>query len=353
MAFYDLTGCQGCILSFLFNEDEVLDLAKHFDIKAFRFIKEQKDDKQLDIVFVEGLVASNDDLRILRELRERSKILVALGTCACTGCIPAYRNFMDASKYAHLVHDKTAELGDQPPTPINEHVAVEYYIPGCPPDKKQIASFMKDIALGKNPYDYDKSVCFECRLNENRCLLDEGKLCLGPITRGGCNSVCPNGKLECWGCRGLVPDANIPLMIKLLEKKGFTKDQIKQRMRTFAGMQIERPELKAVQPKRAKRAVKKKSKKKAKQAKKLKKAKKTKNAKRVKKAVRKKPEKQSKNKSVSKKPAMKRPETKPVSKSRKAAAKMKQTKKQKKPTNKRPGKPQSLIGMLKGKLKKK
>jgi coenzyme F420-reducing hydrogenase gamma subunit len=197
VAFYDLTGCQGCVLSFLFNEDELLDLAKHIDIKAFRFVKEQKEEKQFDIVFVEGLVASKNDLEVLKSLREKTKVLIALGACACTGCIPAYRNFVDASKYAYLVYEKVKEIKDVPATPINEHVQVDYFIPGCPPDKKQIAKFVKDVLLGKNPYDYDRPVCFECRLNENRCLLDEGKMCLGPITRGGCDSICTNGKLEC------------------------------------------------------------------------------------------------------------------------------------------------------------
>ncbi len=241
VAFYDLTGCNGCLLSFLFNEEELLDLAAHIDIKAFRFVKEIKDDKQLDIAFVEGLVASNDDLDILKSVRSRAKVLVAFGSCACTGCIPAYRNFIDPSKYSGLVYEKLKELRDMPATPIKDYVTVDHYIPGCPPDKKQVLNFIKDVLLGKTPVDYDKPVCFECRLNQNRCLLDDGKMCLGPITRGGCDSICTNGGLECWGCRGPTPDANIPLIIKLLEEKGFTKEHIKQRLRTFAGLMIEKP----------------------------------------------------------------------------------------------------------------
>ena len=240
VGFYDLTGCNGCLLSFVFNEDEILHIAKHVDIKTFRFIKEKKDEKQYDVVFVEGLVASNEDIESIKSIREKTKILVALGACACTGCIPAYRNFIEPSKYVYLTYDKIKEINDVQPTPISMHVQVDYSIPGCPADKKQILEFIKDLVLGKKPHDYDRPVCFECRLNENRCLLDDNKMCLGPITRGGCNAICTNGKFECWGCRGPMPDANLPLISKLLEQKGFSKDAIKQRLRTFAALQMEK-----------------------------------------------------------------------------------------------------------------
>ena len=380
VAFYDLAGCQGCVLSFIFNEDELLDLLDHVDVKAFRFVKGAKDDKQIDIAFVEGLVASNDDLENLNRIREKSKILVAMGACACTGCIPAYRNFMDTSKYAYLVYEKTKEIKDVPATPINEHVVVDYYIQGCPPDKKHISSFIKDVLLGKNPYDYDKPVCYECKLNENRCLLDEGKMCFGPITRGGCDSVCTNGKFECWGCRGPTPDADIPLMIKTLEQKGFPKDHIRQRLRTFAGMQMEKPTLKTVKPKKIKKKkklVKKKIKPKPKPApkkivkkKKVKKKvakkkkavkKKAKKKKTVKKSVKKaKKKKDVKKKSTKKKTAKKKTVVKKKTAKKKTVVKKKTAKKKvvkkqvvkKKSVKKKVPAKKSFVGLLKGKLKK-
>ncbi|MBW2964701.1 hypothetical protein KY363_04540 [Candidatus Woesearchaeota archaeon] len=339
IGFYDLTGCQGCQLSILFNEPEVLDLISHIDIKAFRFVKGAKDEKQFDIVFIEGLVACQKDMEILKSLREKTKILVALGSCACTGCIPAYRNFIDSSKYAYLVYERVPEAKDVPATPISEHVKVDYFIPGCPPDKKQIAKFIKDILQGKNPYDYDRPVCFECRLNQNRCLLDDGKMCLGPITRGGCESVCTNGKLECWGCRGPMPDANLQLMSKLLEQKGFAKEHIKQRLRTFAGMMMEKPVLKVVEPKKPPKP------KKAKKAKAVKKPVK-KPAKKVKatkpKAKPKKAKKPQKPKKAKKAKAVKKPVKKP-------AKKVKANKPKAKPKK---AKKQSLISKLKKKLNK-
>ncbi len=327
VGFYDLTGCNGCLLSFVFNEDELLHLAKHIDIKAFRFVKDRKEDRTLDIAFVEGLVASNDDLEVLKEVRDKSKILVALGACACTGCVPAYRNFIETSKYSSQVYEKIKEIADQPATPINEHVKVDYYLPGCPPDKQQISSFIKDLLLGKNPYDYDRPVCVECRLNENRCLLDDNKMCLGPITRGGCNAICTNGGFECWGCRGSTPDANIPLMVKLLEQKGYTKDHIRKRMRTFVGMQMEKPILKTVKPRKIKRKKPKKKPKKTPKAKKKTK-KKPKNKKKQTKKPKKKVSKAGKKVKKKAKKATKKAKKK-VKKAKKKVKKKAKTKKKK------------------------
>lgn len=238
LGFYAITGCQGCLLSFLFNEDEVLDLLALVDVKAFPFVKEMNPDEHFDYIFMEGLVADADDLEELKKLRNNCTYMVALGACACTGCVPAYRQFTMRENYEHLIYKKTEAVSDITPTPIDMHVKVDYWIPGCPPDKRQIINFIKDLVLGKTPRPYTDSVCVECKRNLNQCLLDVGKPCLGPITAGGCNSVCTNGKFECWGCRGPTPDANLKLMIKVLREKGYPDEFIKDRMRTFVGMKL-------------------------------------------------------------------------------------------------------------------
>ncbi|RMF54545.1 NADH:ubiquinone oxidoreductase [Candidatus Woesearchaeota archaeon] len=238
VGFFGITGCAGCLLSFIFNEDEILDITNLVNLKAFPFIKEVNADDNFDIVFLEGLVASKEDLETLKKLRGNTKILVSLGACACTGCVPAYRHFTLKENYEHLLYEKRERIRDVEPTPIDAHVKVDYFIPGCPPNKKEILSFIKDLLLGKKPRQYTDPVCVECRRNNNLCLLDIGKPCLGPITLGGCNSVCTNGGFECWGCRGPTKDMNLDLMIKVLKEKGFDDKFIKDRMRTFAGLKL-------------------------------------------------------------------------------------------------------------------
>jgi coenzyme F420-reducing hydrogenase gamma subunit len=237
---YSITGCAGCMLSIIFNEKEILALNDMVHIAAFPFIKEGEE-QNFDILFVEGVVVHKDDLETLRSLRERTKYMIALGACACTGGVPSYRNFVPYSNYKHLVHKKEPALADLEPRPIDDYVNVDYYMPGCPPDKAEILSFFKDAALGKKPKPYTEPVCVECRLNGNFCLLDRDRLCLGPVTRGGCNSICINGGLECWGCRGHTDDANFDTMEALLRTKGFTQAFIRERARTFVGMKLPNP----------------------------------------------------------------------------------------------------------------
>jgi sulfhydrogenase subunit delta len=241
VGIYAITGCYGCLLSVIYNEKELLDLIKLIDIKAFPFIKKKQE--KVDIILLEGTVAEKDDLETLKKLREKTKILVALGACSCTGGVPAYRNFIDYSNYKNLEFRRISPLRDTPATPIDKYVNIDYYLPGCPPDKNEVLTFIKNMCLGKEFKTYDKAVCVECRFNRNKCLLDENKLCLGPITRGNCNSICTNGNLECWGCRGPISDANYDTMIKLLEQKGFSTDYIKERMKTFVGLKIKDKEI--------------------------------------------------------------------------------------------------------------
>ncbi len=238
IGFYGITGCAGCLLSVIFNEDEILDLVELVDLKAFPFVKEVNPDEKFDYLFMEGLVADNDDLAALTKLRNNSRLLVALGACACTGCIPAYRHYTLKENYEHLLYKKQKEISDLEPTPIDSHVKVDYRIPGCPPDKKEILNFIRGIAMGKEPRPYESPVCVECRRNGNQCLLDAGRPCLGPITAGGCNAICIKGKYECWGCRGPTKDMNLDIMLKMLKDKGHEDKFIQDRLRTFAGLKM-------------------------------------------------------------------------------------------------------------------
>jgi len=238
VGFFALTGCFGCLLSFLFNENELSAILENIELKAFPFIKSENMKEGFDYIFLEGLVANHDDLENLKKIRKSCTYLVALGTCACTACIPAIRNFISKNKYAHLLYKKIDRIADIEPTPIDRWVKVDYYLPGCPPSEEEVLNFIKDIALGKEPRLSLNPVCFDCRLNGNTCLLDEGKICLGPITKAGCNAVCPSNGFECYGCRGLSGDENIEAFIKMLEDRGFERKEIIQRLMTFIGIKF-------------------------------------------------------------------------------------------------------------------
>jgi len=234
VGFYGLTGCAGCLLSVIF--DEVLDIINAVDIVSFPFIKGKNSDERLDICFVEGTVVSEDDLEILNKLRLRSSTLVSLGACASHGNIPALRNYHDKS--TRYLKYKKKILDVEEPGPLHNFVKIDYHIPGCPPDGEEIRTFVKEILLGKKFRNYPDPVCRECRLEEQGCLLDEDKICLGPLIKGGCKAVCPDNGLECYGCRGLTDDTNFEEYFELLESKGIKTIEIKKRMETFIGLEV-------------------------------------------------------------------------------------------------------------------
>ena len=237
---FSITGCAGCQLSVIFNEDELLSLLDVINLRAFPFVKEVNAEQDFDYVLMEGLVATKEDLAMLKKVRGHTKKLVALGACAHSGCIPAYRNFTLEKQFEEVPHhtldDVRDELKSIKPSPISDHVEVDYIVPGCPPDKKEILGFLYAIAHGIEPHPYGEPVCVECRRNGNQCLLEVGKPCLGPITRGGCRAVCPSGGFECWGCRGCTDDANVKVLCAYFREKGYSDNWIKERMRTFVGM---------------------------------------------------------------------------------------------------------------------
>ncbi len=240
----DITGCNGCVLSVAFNEDQVLDIFNLIDVQAFRFVSDPaEEDPEFDIVLMEGMVACPNDLKFLKKVRERTKVLVALGTCAHTGNIPAYRKWAPPENLARLQFEKTDDIADMMPTPIDAHVQVDATIPGCPPNRDELLEVIKNLVIGKGYRPYTMPVCVECRRNNNLCLLELNRPCLGPVTTGGCFAICVNAGLECWGCRGQTADANLDAQIRMLEGKGFKREFIIERMRTFVGLKI--PELEA------------------------------------------------------------------------------------------------------------
>lgn len=238
VGFYGITGCAGCLLSVIFNEDDLVDIAGAVDIVAFPFIKGENSSEALDLCFIEGTVASKDDTEMILKLRQRAKVLVALGACAAEGNIPAMRNFRDVKDFEHHIYQKREQNQDVAPVPVHKLVHVDYTLPGCPPDREEIKRFIKETLLGKQFRAYSDPVCVECKLRDNNCLLDNNVICLGPIIRGGCKAVCTTHGLKCYGCRGFTDDANMKEYFKLMQEKGFDLKEVKKVMETFLSISV-------------------------------------------------------------------------------------------------------------------
>jgi len=242
---YGITGCAGCLLTFLFQPvfKEMVELV---DIKAFPLIRSDNYKDNFDYVFIEGTVCFDEDIVKLTELRNRSKYIVALGACACVGGVPSIKNFLNHEETVKIVYSKSNHLKSVDPSPIDRHIKVDYYLPQCPPSKEELVEFIKFIATNRQPKPYKEPVCFECRRKANPCLLDKGKICLGPVTNGGCGALCPSNSTVCYGCRGPSKDSNYKAFFDTIKQGGYTRENMLDKMRTFSGLQFKEGEEKTV-----------------------------------------------------------------------------------------------------------
>ena len=239
LGIFSLTGCAGDQLQILNMEDELLDLVSRFVIVDFQEGSSYKEPGEVDIAFVEGTVSTEHDLKKLKEIRERSKVIIAFGNCAIDGCIQSMRN--DQTTLAEKLQDvygvEPGFFDALPSKPIREYVTVDLQIPGCPVEKTEVLKAVSSLLHGDLPQRYTYPVCVECKINEYPCLItEESKPCLGPIIKAGCNARCPSLGLDCIGCRGTVEGSEtFAAEYKMLLDLGYTEVDIMNRLRVFSG----------------------------------------------------------------------------------------------------------------------
>jgi coenzyme F420-reducing hydrogenase gamma subunit len=227
VAFFDFASCEGCQLTVINLEDEILDILSKVDIVNFReAISERGED--YDVAFIEGSITREHDRERLEDIRRKAKIVVALGACAATGGLNALKNLKPISWIKERVYGKDAGYYEtlEKAYPIDKFVKVDYYVWGCPIDKKEFMEVFKSILLGKKPQIPDYPLCVECRLKENVCVFEKGLTCLGPITRAGCGAICPQNGNSCEGCRGFIENPEVNAEKQILEKYGKSVDEI-------------------------------------------------------------------------------------------------------------------------------
>jgi sulfhydrogenase subunit delta len=230
---FDLTGCEGCELQLANKEETLADFLKAIEIVNFREISSTSGD-HYEIALVDGAVTRGDEIERLFAIRKRAKVLVALGSCACFGGVSKQKNEYDIYAANKEVYGKMPKE-TIPTRPIKEIVNVDLEIPGCPVSKPEVERIVQHL-IWDVPFKFPVyPVCLECKQRYTVCMFEKGHLCLGPITRGGCNAPCPAGGLGCWGCRGPVPDANFKEFVLMSKRRGFDDREIKERMGFFGG----------------------------------------------------------------------------------------------------------------------
>ncbi len=236
VAFFDFSCCEGCQLMVLNCEPELLDIIGAVDIVNFReAISDRGED--YDIAFIEGSIITPHDVKRIKAIREQAKVVVALGACAHTGGLNKLRNFQDTEEAKKEVYGDDAKYFEVLPKvlAVNEVVKVDLAIPGCPINRFEFISVVKQVLAGAKVSLPNYPVCVECKYHENECLMLKGTICLGPITAAGCDSRCPNSQWPCTGCRGMIANPHLEADQITLSKAGLTVQDILRRYRLFYG----------------------------------------------------------------------------------------------------------------------
>ncbi len=245
VAFFDFACCEGCQLTVLQLDENLLTLLEHVDVVEWREAMTGKADRY-DIAFCEGSICRESDIERIKDIRERTGVLVSLGACASIGCHNAIANTRSRTELLNMVYGPDKKLDTIPARPITAVVEVDYQVQGCPVSLPEFVTVLKSILTGKLYFPPNQPVCVECKLKDNLCVFEKGMFCLGPVTRCGCNAICTSFGDPCHGCRGLIDEANLEAAMRVLERENlhsimkkvidnnhFSRDEIKAKFAVY------------------------------------------------------------------------------------------------------------------------
>jgi len=235
LAVWKFASCDGCQLTLLDCEDELLAIADAVDIAHFPEASRRSDPGPYDISLVEGSVTTADDARRIREIRASSRMLIAIGACATAGGIQSLRNFAEYDGVAAAVYPEPGYLEAlATSTPISDHVEVDLELRGCPISRQQLLGLLAALLAARRPRLPRVAQCVECKARGTVCVMvAHGTPCLGPVTQAGCGNLCPSLGRGCYGCFGPVAGANVPSLAARLSGLGLSPRQVRDFLRSF------------------------------------------------------------------------------------------------------------------------
>ena len=235
LAVWKFASCDGCQLSLLDCEDELLTIAEAVTIAYFPEATRAEVAGPYDLSLVEGSITTAHDAERIHEIRRQSKVVVAIGACATAGGIQALRNFADVRAFTALVYARPDYIDTlATSTPISAHIPVDFELHGCPIDKAQLLDTLTAFVHGRRPVVPRYSVCVECKHQGTPCLMvAQGIPCLGPVTLAGCKALCPRFDRGCFGCFGPMESPNVAALAAWWRHLGADDDAITAALSTF------------------------------------------------------------------------------------------------------------------------
>jgi sulfhydrogenase subunit delta len=235
LAVWKFSSCDGCQLSLLDCEDELLAVAEHIEIANFPEASRAVAKGPYDVSLVEGSITTSHDAERIHQVRQQSKVLITIGACATAGGIQALRNFKDVKEFTSIVYANPQYIETlNKSTPIADHVFVDFELRGCPISKHQLVEVLSAYLNGRKPNVPPYSVCMECKRRGTPCVMVAGGTpCLGPVTQAGCNALCPSYNRGCFGCFGPKEMPNTSSLSEWWTKLGVDNDGILRAFRTY------------------------------------------------------------------------------------------------------------------------
>ncbi len=235
LAVWKFASCDGCQLSLLNCEDELMALAHEVEIAHFLEASRATVRGPFDLSLVEGSITTPDDADRIQQVRQASRYLVTIGACATAGGIQALRNFGDVDEFVSIVYASPAYIDTlRDSTPIDHHVRVDFELRGCPINKQQLIEVISAFLNDRRPNTPPHSVCVECKLRGTVCVMvAQGTPCLGPVTHAGCGAICPSYNRGCYGCFGPMETPNTPSLSAWWQKLGVDESDLVRAFRGF------------------------------------------------------------------------------------------------------------------------
>lgn len=235
-----LASCFGCQLQITNNEPHLVELLDQIDLQYWQLVSSETLPDDYDVAIIEGAVSTQESAELLKKVRAQAKHVMAIGACAVTGGIPG------------LAHDELSESvsqvygGELPeacgtaiaPRPVSDVIEVDSFVRCCPIDPSDFVKELQRVLFGSNATQSQRTICADCKRNETECFYDQGKLCMGLVTRSGCGARCVNLGRECMGCAGLSPVANVEAARMACERYDISVDSFDAALRVFNQVQI-------------------------------------------------------------------------------------------------------------------
>ncbi len=234
-AVFKMSSCDGCQLSLLDAEDELLELLGGIELAYFPEASSRMLKGPYDIGLVEGSITTPRNVEEIRQIRKECKILITIGACATAGGIQALRNWKDVKEFTKIVYASPEYISTlNRSLPVSSYVHVDFELRGCPINKYQLIEVLKAFLNHRKPNIATRSVCVDCKLKGNVCVMvARSTPCLGPVTQGGCNALCPSYDRGCFGCYGPMDSTNTSSLAAEFREMGETNYEIMNVFRSY------------------------------------------------------------------------------------------------------------------------